>query len=727
MKPSGLATKLIIYILAGTVLVFLAAFAYNYHASQQAVLAQVADNARHLTLETAYRIEVVLQSVEKVPRNLATVIEGYPYERQDLMRLIHGILKSNSEVYGVAMAFEPYAFDPKLYYFCPYSCRENGRIKVSFLGSDSYRYFYMDWYQNPRELNRPLWSEPYYDEGGGNIIMSTFTVPFYQDPDGSRRFKGVITADMSLMWLKDLVSAVKIFQTGYAFLISQNGIFVTHPDQRLIMRESIFGVAEARNDPELRRIGRDMIKGGKGMVPIRDFVSGKKSWMYYAPLPSTGWSLGVVFPDDELLAGVRELSAKILVIGSLGLLFLALVITGVSRTIAKPLKILAGKTAAIAQGDFTATVPETGAREVAHLARSFNEMGRQLIDYIEKRDFIRDTFGRYVTQEVVNRLLESKESLELGGETREVSIIMSDLRGFTALIADMEPEQVITFLNRYLGKMIEILVDHRAVIDEIIGDGILAFFGAPEPMDDHPARAVACALQMQAAMDEINAADEMDGLPHLEMGIGVNTGAVVVGNIGSEKRMKYSVVGAHVNFTGRMESYTVGGQVLISPNTYERVRDIVEVRDRLQVQMKGVPQPTTLYDVRGIKGPYEVHLKDRDENLVPLPRKMMVHLYRIREKIVRGAIDEAWITHLGDTAAQVTFQGELQEWEDLRLNLLDEKGAEIHGMIYGKVTLVKGAEGSLQQATIRFTSVSPEIYQIIRRAVGGAPKLKNSS
>ncbi len=111
----------------------------------------------------------------------------------------------------------------------------------------------------------------------------------------------MVGADISLMWLKDIVSAVKIYQTGYAFLISQNGVFVTHPDQQLIMRESIFSLAEARNDPKMREVGRDMIQGGEGFVPIPASLTGKKSWLYYAPLPSTGWSLGVVFPDDGII------------------------------------------------------------------------------------------------------------------------------------------------------------------------------------------------------------------------------------------------------------------------------------------------------------------------------------------------------------------------------------------------------------------------------------------
>ena len=111
------------------------------------------------------------------------------------------------------------------------------------------------------------------------------------------------------MWLKDLVSAVKIYQSGYAFLISQNGVFVTHPETRWIMRESIFSIAEARGDPALRRLGRDMIGGERLRIADR-FFTGQKSWLYYAPLPSTGWSLGVMFPESQLFAEVSRLSRK---------------------------------------------------------------------------------------------------------------------------------------------------------------------------------------------------------------------------------------------------------------------------------------------------------------------------------------------------------------------------------------------------------------------------------
>jgi class 3 adenylate cyclase len=385
--------------------------------------------------------------------------------------------------------------------------------------------------------------------------------------------------------------------------------------------------------------------------------------------------------------------------------------------ISRPLSRLRNGVTKMGAGDLAVTVPETGSSEIKELAQSFNQLGRQLTDYIAKRDFIRDTFGRYVTQAVVNQLMESADGLKLGGENRELSILMSDLRGFTALTSDMNPERVITFLNRYLSKMIEILLEHRAVIDEIIGDGILAFFGAPEPMEDHPHTAVACALKMQAAMVEINALNETDGLPHLEMGIAVNTGNAVVGNIGSEKRTKYGAVGAQVNFTGRMESFSVGGQVLISPSTFKRVSDVVEVDHGFEVQMKGVPGTITLYDIQGMSGPYRIRLVKNRDCLTLLPEPLAARLYRIKDKIVAGKTQRVWITHLCPSEAILICDGELAQWEDVHLDLLHENGMEIPGKIFGKIMELKPAGDQRQQASLRFTYVAPEIYQIIRQAV----------
>lgn len=342
---------------------------------------------------------------------------------------------------------------------------------------------------------------------------------------------------------------------------------------------------------------------------------------------------------------------------------LLLVSIFVARSVARPLLRMAEAARKVGKGDLDIDLSDIRITdEVGQLARSLGHM----VEGLQQRDFIRDTFGRYLTKEVVTRLLESKDGLKLvGGEAREITLMMSDLRGFTALTSHVRPEDVISFLNRYLGKMVEVLLDHRGVIDEIVGDGILAFFGAPEPLDDHPARAVSCALKMQAAMQEINALNEADGLAYLEMGVAIHTGTVVVGNIGSERRSKYGAVGSAVNFTGRMESYSIGGQVLISQDTYERVSDIVTVKGTLDVQMKGVPGTVTLYDIRGISGPYQVALPERDETTRLLSSRIKAQVWRLQEKAVSGTGMPAWITHASQTSVVLAVAHRLDQWEDL--------------------------------------------------------------
>ncbi|MFZ5452523.1 MAG: adenylate/guanylate cyclase domain-containing protein [Thermodesulfobacteriota bacterium] len=427
--------------------------------------------------------------------------------------------------------------------------------------------------------------------------------------------------------------------------------------------------------------------------------------------------------DSSIQASADAVNREIKLVSIIGGIIFT-IIAGVSGlffagALSRPIFRLRDGVKKMGEGDLTVTVPEAGVKELVQLSQSFNLLGRQLTEYIEKHDFVRDTFGRYVTQEVAKKLLDDKEALELGGETREVSLIMSDIRGFTALTAEMEPAQIITFLNRYLSRMIEILLDHQAVIDEIMGDGILAFFGAPQPMADHPAQAVACALAMQGAMEEINALNAADGLPHLEMGIAVNTGTVVVGNIGSERRTKYSVVGADVNFAARIETYALGGQVLIGPSTYQRVKDLIDVGVTIRAEMKGVRDPATLYGVRAIHGPYQLRLQDRQKTLRTLATGLPVKIYRLRDKILTGATAAADITQLCDSAAVVRFTGELAAWEDVRLHFLDADRREIPGKIYGKVTLVEPGDGEERQAHIHFTSVPPESRAFIREALGG--------
>lgn len=360
-------------------------FGYNYLFSRRIIVKNLEENARNLALATVNRIETVLRSMEKVSENLAYFLENSSDSKNELLDLIRSVVEKNPEIYGSTIAFEPYAFDKNSLYFAPYFYKGDGKIKFTYLGGESYRYFYWDWYQIPKELNRPVWSEPYYDKGGGNIIMSTYSAPFYKTIAGKRQFMGVVTADVSLSWLQEIVSSIKISQTGYGFLISKNGTLVTHPYKHLIMNETIFSVAEARRDASLREIGREMIGGKTGFVPFDSIVTGKKCWMVYAPLPSSGWSLGVLFPQDELMADINSLNRTMLFLGMAGFLLLLVVIVSIASSITQPLRALAKGTEDIATGNLDIKLSPIKSRdEVGKLAESFTYMKSSLKKYIKE-------------------------------------------------------------------------------------------------------------------------------------------------------------------------------------------------------------------------------------------------------------------------------------------------------------------------------------------------------
>jgi adenylate cyclase len=242
------------------------------------------------------------------------------------------------------------------------------------------------------------------------------------------------------------------------------------------------------------------------------------------------------------------------------------------------------------------------------LQKRMDEIRRLAKDLETRNEFIRQAFGRYVTDEVVFQLLETPQGLQLGGETRVVTVLMSDLRGFTMLAERYSPEKMVATLNEYLGAMTEIISQYHGTISEFIGDAIMAIFGAPNRMEDHPAKALACALSMQLAMDQVNRKLQGLDLPALEMGIGINTGAVIAGNIGSVKRAKYGVVGSPVNLTGRIQSACVGGEILAAEATIEGLRSRLILRDAITLNPKGVSSPTTLHSVAGFKDQPELCL-----------------------------------------------------------------------------------------------------------------------
>lgn len=207
---------------------------------------------------------------------------------------------------------------------------------------------------------------------------------------------------------------------------------------------------------------------------------------------------------------------------------------------------------------------------------------------------------RYTSTDIADYVLTTEEGQKSGGKNKEVTIIMSDLRGFTALSAQLTAEELITVINHYFEAMASIVEKYGGSIIEFLGDGIFIIFGAPKDLPDHPLMAVKCAIEMQNAMKAVNEWNVSNGFPVLEMGIGINTGVVVVGNIGSEQAMKYGCMGSAVNITGRLESLTIGGQVFITENTAKMINEELSIVSEGCFLPKGSPEELKYYEIKGV-------------------------------------------------------------------------------------------------------------------------------
>jgi len=328
---------------------------------------------------------------------------------------------------------------------------------------------------------------------------------------------------------------------------------------------------------------------------------------------------------------------------------------------------------------------------------------------------MRRTFGRYLTDEVVASLLETPSGLSLGGERRKVTIMITDLRGFSAISEWLPPEQVVTILNHYLGIMSDIVTQYNGTINEFIGDGIFIMFGAPVYREDDSQRAIACAVALQAAMTQVNDYNRQSGFPPIEMGIGINTGEVVVGNVGSQKRAKYTVTGNHVNLAARVESYTVGRQILISEYTYQDADpSILQIDGQMQVEPKGIKEPITLYDISGVAGRFNVFLPELTEILVTPNPPIAVRFTVLEGKHVVGTMFAGAIVRLSDQGGELLTEHVLTPLSNLKLNLLLPDAPQLaEADVYAKV-LVKQA-ATVGCVRIRFTGMPPEATAALER------------
>jgi class 3 adenylate cyclase len=461
----------------------------------------------------------------------------------------------------------------------------------------------------------------------------------------------------------------------------------------------MFGaVGEILDDNPFTRQLESLSKGAGASVGVMPFTTaaGQATLGGYA-LPATlPWTVVVARDANTAYLPVTQMRERLLIWALLAGIVATLAAWFFARRISRPIVSIEEAVQRVGAGDLETQVPEITRRdEIGHLAIQINVMIRGLRD----RDHIKDVFGRYQNVEVMRTLLETPGALALGGERREITAMMSDLRGFTAISEKYSPEQVVTMLNRYFEPMVEIIQKHGGTIDDILGDGMFIMFGAPLRMQDHASRAVACAIDMQLAMEGVNKANLRDGLPPLEMGIGLNAGEVIIGNIGSEKRAKFSAIGSPVNMAARVESYTTGGQLLVSSSVYQPLAEILEVGKQMEVKAKGLKGTMEVIEVLGIAGDYNLRLPDQNQPLRDLASPLAIRFMPLSGKDISAEPHPGWLIAANGLRGEIETLRPLEPLVDIKFSLATDGLNEDE--LYAKVE--ERREGGNR---IRFTCLS---------------------
>lgn len=403
-------------------------------------------------------------------------------------------------------------------------------------------------------------------------------------PEDSKKLLVRISFDSFLEPIKKM----NMMEGGSAWLVTSTGQFLAVTDKIYADRKRI-----ADNGDPLEQTILDEIRKkpyghvfGPGHPP--DIIAG------FYKIPAVNWYIVLLSQGRIMLEPIIQFRLYYTVAGVLALIIILGLIRIVTRSVVRSIAEISDAATRIQEGDYSQKLPETRKDEIGQLYRSFNQM----VEGLKQRDLIEQTFGRYVDKKVAKDLMNRPGALRLGGEKGVVSIMMSDLRDFTVISEKLKPETVITLLNSYFSRMIAVIEKHRGIIVDFYGDSIMVFFnGVDSDIKKRAYDGVLCALEMQREMESFVKESVSDGFPELSMGIGINTGEVVIGNIGAKTRAKYGIVGADVNLTDRIQATASPGKVVVSEATYELVRDRFTAIREFEVCLKGVEDQKRLFEI----------------------------------------------------------------------------------------------------------------------------------
>ncbi|HSV95503.1 MAG TPA: adenylate/guanylate cyclase domain-containing protein [Spirochaetota bacterium] len=416
-----------------------------------------------------------------------------------------------------------------------------------------------------------------------NLPLLALGVPLERDASG--RVGSVLAC------LVSPENLMKAFQSRggitTVFMINEAGDVIAHPDTSIVV--------SGGNFIELPIVKMMMTsKIDNGQTRYRD----EKRVFHIGSFRkvSTG-GLGVIATVEERKAfeEVYNIQRRNIYIMVIVLTVVVLIIFYFGNTITTPIIDLVWATKKIKEGDYRVDILPTTRDEIGELTASFIEMGRGL----EEREKIKSAFGKFVNKDIAEAAMRG--SLALGGERKTVAILFTDIRSFTSISEKLQPEEVVEFLNQYLTRMVECVNLTNGVVDKFIGDAIMAVWGTPVSRGNDTEDAINSALLMRKSLVEFNSDRGSPGKPVINIGCGVNTGLVLAGQIGSDDRMEYTIIGDAVNLASRIESLTrpLGTDILISEDSYELVKGVFSVVPMQAIKVKGKEKPQRIYAVMG--------------------------------------------------------------------------------------------------------------------------------
>lgn len=388
------------------------------------------------------------------------------------------------------------------------------------------------------------------------------------------------------------IEAMSWWQDGAGYLVDETGIVLTSTPGAPVL-----GPRLGENGDELGLRTLQAILTSKSGAVLGSGTPPERVSGFYR-LKRAPWALVLIAPGEKLLWPIMHFLRIYAMAGGAAVLLVLLLIRLVTGRVATSVRKVCQAARLVAQGDYEVKVPEPKTNDEFHrLAESFNTM----VEGLKEKDFIRDTFGRYIDQEVARQLMSKPEATRLGGQKRWVAVMMSDVRGFTALCESISPEQTISIINRYLSVLIDVIHSHHGIIVDFLGDAVLVFYDSVDiTVEESARRAVCCALDLREATASFNQTMQAEGLLPLETAFGLNAGEVVVGNIGSKTRTKYGIVGGPVNLTSRIQAQAEGGEILVSQSLHDLLAGDLIVTRSFQAELKGVEGKVSLYHVEGL-------------------------------------------------------------------------------------------------------------------------------